>query len=147
MTIPGPKSTPTVQSFHWYARPLDFMRECVEKYGDPFRIELSRFGEHACFSAPMALRDIFTTHADKLDAGLGNEPLRALLGDHSLLTLDGRDHRRHRRLLKPAFHGPQLSRYADKMLAVACAAVAAWPAGEPVAVYPRLLELSLKIIL
>ena len=97
--VPGPNDPPEKQSFRWFATPYDFLRECQERYGDPFLLRLLDYGEHLCVVDPDHVRQVFTAPHGVLRAGAGNDPLRPLLGDRSLLLLDGEDHLAHRRLL------------------------------------------------
>jgi cytochrome P450 len=112
-----------------------------------FALDLTTYGRHVCFHHPDAIKDIFVTHARSLEAGAGNEPLRALLGDQSLLTLDGPRHRTHRKLLMPAFHGPRMRLYGATMQAEVEKMCATWPRNQPTTIYPSLLEMSLAVIL
>jgi cytochrome P450 len=46
-------------------------------------------------------------------AGEGNAILGPIMGEHSVLLVDEEQHRRVRKLLMPAFHGPALHGYQD----------------------------------
>ena len=144
--VEGPRMPPNEQSFRWYARPIELLLECRARFGDPFALDLARFGRHVCFSHPDALKEIFTTHADSLEAGAGNAPLAGLLGKGSLLLLDGKPHRRHRRLLMPAFHGPRIAAYGRTIRDIADQRFRTWGVG-PRALHGELLSISLEIIL
>ena len=50
-------------------------------------------------------------------------------GKFSLLTLDGDDHMRQRKLLLPPFHGEAVQRYRDLIAEIAAREVERWPVG------------------
>jgi cytochrome P450 len=73
--------------------------------------------------------------------------LRPLLGSRSVLTLDGPEHLRQRRLMLPPFHGERMRRYGDRMREIAARHVARWPVGEPFAVHRSMQAITLEVIL
>jgi cytochrome P450 len=69
------------------------------------------------------------------------------MGPHSLLLLDGGEHKRARRLLVPAFTASALRGYEDVVSRLAHEEVAGWPWGRPFPVHPRMTALTLEVIL
>ena len=100
---PGPKLPAILQLLHWIRRPIPFMEECARRYGDCFTIRLLVAPTTVFFSDPDAVKEIFTGNTEQLRAGEANVVLKPLLGQHSLLLLDGARHLRERRLLMPPF--------------------------------------------
>jgi cytochrome P450 len=98
-------------------------------------------------SDPGAVKTVFTADPDHLLAGRNNVILRPILGDHSVLLLDGREHLRHRRLMLPPFHGERMQAYAETMREVAEREVAKWPQEELFAVQPSMQAITLEVIL
>ena len=82
-----------------------------------------------------------------LHAGEGNAILRPLLGERSVLLLDGPDHMRERKTLLPPFHGERMQAYGETIARVAEAEVASWPVGEPLEIRPRTQALTLDVIM
>jgi cytochrome P450 len=81
-------------------------------------------------------------------AGVGNATLlEPMLGKHSLLTLDGAEHLRERRLLLPAFHGDRMQAFATAMREITEASFASWPVGRPFALHPYMQSITLDVIL
>jgi cytochrome P450 len=100
------------------------------------------------FSDPDAIKTIFTGDEEDLRAGEANYRLEPILGKHSLLILDGREHLRERRLLQPPFHGDRMLAYGVVMRDIAAAAVDRWPTtGRPFAVHPQMQGITLDVIL
>jgi cytochrome P450 len=99
------------------------------------------------FSHPTAIREILTGDADHLLAGAANAPVAPVLGQRSLLVLDGRRHRHARRLVLPPFQGERLQAYAGLIRATADRAIDRWPVGRPFALHAAMQELTLDVIL
>ena len=59
-------------------------------------------------SHPQAIKEIFTASPDKFDSGRGNQLIASLLGEQSLVLLDGAQHQRQRKLLNTPFHGERM---------------------------------------
>ena len=98
-------------------------------------------------SDPEAVKTVFTGDPEQMLAGKNNEILRPLLGDRSVLLLDGAAHLRQRRLMLPPFHGERMKAYGETMRAVAERHVAAWPHGPEFAAAPTMQAITLEIIL
>jgi cytochrome P450 family 135 len=144
---PGPSWPTAVQTVAWMARPKPFLRRTRDRYGDVFTVRL-RSGENFVMVAdPEAIKDVFTGDPEVFRAGEGNRVLLPLLGRHSVLLLDGREHLRQRRLLLPPFHGERMQRYREIMEAATEREVATWVPGEPVAVARRMQEVTLEVIM
>ena len=84
---------------------------------------------------------------DPLRRRRGNDLLRPLLGDRSLILLEPAEHLARRRLENPAFHGQAVRHYEGRIRELAEAEVATWMAGTVVATHPRARALTLGIIL
>src|SRR2546426_3303508 len=124
---PGPTSHPMIQGMRFAYRPIAFFEDCARRYGETFLLRMPVGDPFVLFSNPSAIREIFTAGDDDLRAGEANVVLRPLLGDHSLLALDGPRHTRERRLMLPPFHGERMLGYGETMREIAEAAVARWP--------------------
>ncbi|MEW5849827.1 MAG: cytochrome P450 [Myxococcota bacterium] len=143
---PGP-SLALLQSYNWITRAYPYLDECAAKYGDPFAIEFPGFGRFVLVSNPEAIKEIFLASPEVMRAGQGNEILRPVLGDNSLLLLDGEKHKRQRQLMTPPFHGARMRAYGDDILRVARERLSRWKAGEELSVHPTMQEISLEVIL
>ena len=80
-------------------------------------------------------------------AGEGNQILRPILGDNSVLVLDEKPHISQRRLLLPPFHGERMQGYGEKMAEIAAREIESWPTGTPYKLRPRMQAITLEIIL
>jgi cytochrome P450 len=70
-----------------------------------------------------------------------------MLGRHSVLTLDGREHLRQRRLLLPAFHGERMHAFECVMREITETSLEQWPIGRPFALHPMMQSITLDVIL
>jgi cytochrome P450 len=147
MTLPPSLPLPPpLQTLFWIRRPTDFMELCRRRYGKAFQVRLLPFAL-SLFSDPESIRTIFAAKSDEMHAGEVNRILRVVVGDSSVLLLDGDEHMRHRKLLLPSFHGERMRFYGETMAAITREAIASWREGESFALHPHTQEITLQIIL
>ncbi len=144
---PGPAAPAIVQSIQWVAKPCEFMDRSAERFGDAFTLKMANFGEIVMFSDPAVIRQIFTGDPEVFYAGQGNELLRPLLGDRSMLLLDSAQHLEERRLLMPPFHGQRMRHYGELIKRATEELTRRWPVGRVVPVHEMMAEISLDVIL
>ena len=144
---PGPPLPRAVQTLLWMFRPTQLLEHCRRKYGDTFTLRLSGFPPAVLFSNPNEVREIFTGDPEILLGGAGNQNLKPLLGDHSVLLLDGPRHLRQRKLLLPPFHGERMRSYAGTIRQITRAAIRRWPFERAFALHPEMQDIALETIL
>ena len=144
---PGRPLPASAQTLFFLLRPLEFLDWCHRRYGDCFTINTLLFGREVEVVHPDLVRQVFTGDPNVLRAGEANIILGPLVGDRSVLLLDGAEHVRQRKLLMPPFHGERVSAYAATMHEITEGAVEAWPEGSPFALYPHMQRITLEIIL
>ena len=96
---------------------------------------------------PALVKEVFQGSNEQLHAGEANALLGPVLGERSVLLLDGAEHLRHRRLMLPPFHGQRMQAYADVMRDAADLEIDSWPVGEPFALLPSMQSLTLRVIM
>ena len=79
---------------------------------------------------PALVKQLFQGSNEQLHAGEANALLGPILGERSVLLLDGAEHLRHRRLMLPPFHGRRMQAYADVMRDAADSEIDSWPAAS-----------------
>lgn len=144
---PGPTSPPAVQLLNWIVRPYPFLDDCARRYGETFTLHLSGYDPLVFFSHPAAIQEILRADPSNFEIGATNGILQPLVGDHSLLLLDGDRHQRQRQLLMPPFHGERMRAYGDLMCAITCNVTQQWKLDTPFAVRPFMQDISLRVIL
>jgi cytochrome P450 len=139
---------PLVNMVRWLRSPLPMLDALSARYGTVFSVRLPRRAEPMVFFAePEAVRDLWTGDPEVLRAGQAAEILRAVLGDNSLLLLDGERHLRERRLLLPPFHGDRMRAYGEVMREATVRATAEWPVGRAFPVHPSMQAITLEVIM
>ncbi len=144
---PGPPYPSLIQSIGFWTRPLAFMRQCRERYGKRFTIRLPLSPPFVMLCDPDAAKQVFTAPPDVLHPGSGARVLEPVVGANSVILLDEGAHMEQRKLMLPAFHGERMERLAGLMEEVTAEELGALPRSEPIALHPRMQDLTLKIIL
>lgn len=144
---PGPSWPAPVQIALWLYRPYQLLRHCRRHYGPTFSLELARNYRIVVVTEPDPIREVFTGPPEVMFAGHANEPLRPVVGENSLLLLDGERHLRERRLLLPPFHGERMHRYGEVMRELTAREMARWPLGRPFPIHPPMQSITLDVIL
>ena len=96
---------------------------------------------------PDLVKQVFQGPGEQLRAGEANALLGPILGERSVLLLDGSEHLRHRRLMLPAFHGQLMLAHTQTMRACTDVEIDSWPIDEPFALLPSMQSLTLRVIL
>jgi cytochrome P450 family 135 len=148
MTLPPEaRGTPLGQVLRWAFRPLAFMQECRERYGDSFSVRFPGFERPmVLISDPAAIKALYTERAHGLPAGR-NIVLEPVLGSRSLLLQEGAEHLARRRLMLPPFHGERMRSYEETMREVVNAEVDSWPLNREFPIHSRMQAVTLEIIL
>src|SRR6516164_7222178 len=113
---PGPSAPPAVQLVRWIRAPFRTLDDYSARFGDAFTLRMPFMPwPIVVVSNPAAVKDVFALGPDAGHAGKANMVLRPLLGEHSLLVLDGAEHLRQRKMILPAFHGERMHAYGQTM--------------------------------
>ena len=144
---PGPDDPSPLQLLRWIRAPIPLMQQCAKRYGDAFTMRFPRMAPIALFSNPSAIKDIFTTDPDDAHAGEANVVLRSILGENSLLLLDGKRHLRERKLMMPPFHGERMREYGEAMREATVRRIQSWPSGKPFPIHAEAQAITLEVIL
>ncbi|NOT28189.1 MAG: cytochrome P450, partial [Acidobacteria bacterium] len=143
----GPTMSAARQTLRWHLRPTDVLSEAAATYGTPFTLRILGRPPAVVLSDPEHVKAVFKGSPDLFVTGAANEGFRTHIGPDSLLTLDGPDHHRHRRLLNPPFHHSRMGAYAHGTWAGTVARIAEWSAGDEVRILPAMYELAFDLIL
>jgi cytochrome P450 family 135 len=143
---PGPRAPAVINTALITQRPFESLMGWHRRYGDMFTVRLLVFGTGVYVCDPSAIRDLFTGDQSDLHAGEANAPLAAVLGEKSVLVLDGHEHLRQRRLLLPPFQGSAVHGFRTIIREVAEAEVSRWRAGERFAMRERMRALTFEVI-
>ena len=134
------------QTFLWIRHPTLVMKTCKQRYGSTFTLRLPGLSV-TLFSDPPDIRTIFAAKPDDMHAGKVNVILRALVGESSVLLLDGAEHMQRRKLLLPSFHGDRMRFYGETIADATRDVAAHFSRTDAFALHPHTQEITLQVIL
>ena len=141
---PGPRGR-VLTTLRLARDPIAHLPAWQARYGDPFTLGLVT-GPVVVSGDPALHRALFTADPDRFGVYSAGS-LRPILGEHSLLVLEGVRHRRERRLLAPPFHGARMRAYGEAIAAIAREALAVERAGRSFRALDLGQRISLEVIL
>ena len=144
---PRPRMPRPLQTAIWSRQAQWLLAQSRRRFGPMFTLEIAYEGKWVVVADPDLIKQVFTGDPKVFHAGEGNDILRPLLGEHSLLTLDEAAHMSQRKLLLPPFHGRRMEGYEATMREIAVREIESWPTGVPYRLRPRMQALTLEIII
>jgi cytochrome P450 family 110 len=110
--IPRLKQSSLQQRIQWIAQPDKYMDSAVKQAPNLFLADITGGDGYVFVNHPEAMRQIVTSDRSKYFASSkDNRLLQPLVGDNSLLMIEGDRHRQRRKLLLPPFHGERMQAY------------------------------------
>ncbi len=147
-TLKTPKTPPKWQLLEWIFDPTGYLERNQSQLGETFNGRLGvNFDGFVFFSHPDHIRTILSAPARCFDAGRANGILGPLVGDNSLLLLDGAAHKQQRQLLMPPFHGDRMVTYGEIITEVTRRAIDRQPQGQAFRVRSLTEEITMRVIL
>jgi len=144
---PGPRMPRALQTAIWSREAQWFLEQGRARFGPMFSIKIAYEGDWVVLADPELVKQVFTGDPKVFHAGEGNQILRPILGDNSVLVLDEKPHMSQRKLLLPPFHGERMQAYGEKMTEIAAREIDSWPTGVPYKLRPRMQAITLEIII
>ena len=148
-TISAPKTPKILQLTNWILDPVDYLEKTAQKYPDLFKAEVIVSADNVFFiSNPKILQQILTNDRKQFVASAeGNKILGTLLGDYSVIMLDGDRHKQRRQLLMPSFHAQQINNYANTITRITKEVMDQAPVNEVVEARSLTQAITLKVIM
>ena len=131
------------RSARWLKNPYAVLDGLRERHGPTFWLDLALAGRALVTGDPAMIREM-TGHPD-LDAGRGIAALKEIMGDRSLITLDGPEHAARRRIVAPLF-GREIERLDGMTVEATADALREIPPGRPFSLYDVARRISLLAI-
>jgi cytochrome P450 len=144
---PGPRMGRVPQTAIWSRKAQWLLEQSRARFGRMFTLKIAYEGDWVVISDPDLVKQVFTGDPRIFHAGEGNQILRPVLGDNSVLVLDEKKHIAQRKLLLPPFHGERMQAYGEKMAEIAAREIKSWPTGVPYKLRPRMQAITLEIVL
>jgi cytochrome P450 len=135
-----------LQAIGWTQRPLPWLERCHRRYGDIFTLRIRHYGDWVLLADPDDVKKVFTA-GSAVGVDTANPLLGPLLGPRSVMLLEEPEHMTRRKLMLPSFHGKAVQADAEMMAQVARQEIARWPAGEPFALWPRMQDITLDVVM
>lgn len=140
---PGPKpSYPGSSYFRFRKNPLAFLEYLAREFGD---ISHWKIGwQHVFFvNHPNFIRDVLVADSHKFRTGL--ETAKDMVGE-GVLTSDGELHRRHRRIMQPAFSHDRIATFAETITKQTEHMSSRWGNGGTLNLADEMMQLTLVVI-
>ncbi len=128
----------------WFYRPGEVLRAAQARHGNTFYTRLPSLGRALVTGEPAIVRATVTN--PDLVGGRGTRFLRPLLGEDSLIILEGEAHRARRKLLAPHFRNEAVRRFDAMTLQRAGAVLARLRPGEVVSAAQLARDITLPVI-
>lgn len=126
------------------------MEKARKEYGDIFTSKVaSMISTDLVFvSDPESMQYILTNDRQIFSApGESNRILSTLMGDYSVILLDGEEHKKRRQLLTPPFHGESIRSYGDLITTITERNLTSIPTDKPFAVRSVMQLITLEVIM
>ena len=149
-STPNPLSAPRLlQQLKWVADPIGYMESAAQQYPDIFSAGIIGFGNDFVFvNTPKGIQEILTNDRKTYAApGSLNRILAPLLGDYSVILIEGDRHKRRRQMLMPSFHGDRIRTYSQLICDLTEKTLGAIPAGATFSARTAMQDISLQVIL
>jgi cytochrome P450 family 135 len=144
---PGPRIPRLIQTAGFIVGGTRFLEACRRRYGDVVTLGTLFDSGFVMVFDPALVKEVFQGSNDQLHAGEANALLGPVLGERSVLLLDGAEHLRHRRLMLPTFHGERMRVWTAAMAEAADLEIDAWPVGEPFSMLRTMQAATLHVII
>jgi cytochrome P450 len=136
-----------LQMLRFSRRQIEFVFRARRELGEVFETRAGISGGIVVSCHPDHARSLFTAKPELVPSLTAESPLRPIVGPASVLTANGENHLRQRKLLLPAFHGDAIERYTQMIREVTEREIETWPLGKPFPLAPRMQAITLEVIM
>lgn len=142
---PGPKGLPVLGNYLAFCRdPLSFFSHLAADYGDVSHFRIGR-ESHYFLNHPDLIRDVLVRESKQFEKAGILVAAQKITGT-GILTSEGNEHRRQRRMLQPAFTSSAVQAYARVMPETVDRWSARWSEGESVSMTTETSRVALAIV-
>ncbi len=150
MPLPNSLKTPSfMQKFQWIADPVGYMEKAAQQYPDFFSSGAAGSkGTLVFVQHPQAIQEILTNDRKKFAAlSEENKILLPIIGDYSVIMLEGDRHKQRRQLLMPPFHGERMRAYGQLICNLTEKVISQLPQNQAFLARSEMQDISLQVIL
>ena len=149
-TVPRSNTPTLLQLLQWVFNPLGYMETNFQRFGDFFQAEISPVNPEpfVLINHPEAIQYLLThDNSDEITSpGDVNILAKPLLGENSLILLNGKKHRQRRQLILPPFHGERMKAYGNLSRVIAREVMNSW-GGKTFSVRDAMQQITMGVIL
>jgi cytochrome P450 len=142
-SVPPVPGLPLVGNLLQFRRDRLALQDTAARVGPIARVMLAHIPIYIVTDADLA-HEVLVERADSFKKSAGLQFLKPMLGE-GLLTAEGETHKRHRKLLAPAFAPKRLEKYGEIMVAETDAQLARWRHGLRIDLAHEMMEMTLAI--
>lgn len=143
---PRPKTSRWLRMYKLILQPLEYLEDYGKLYGDFFAVG-SEKTPFVYVNEPKAVQAIFSADEKTLETTQTGGFLSELLGDNSLLLLQGERHKQEKKVLAPPFAREKIRRYNQLICDITKQVTANWQCKQHFLVRPVMQEITLMVIL
>ena len=99
----GPKTHPFIQTITSIFAPFKSLEVNYQKYGDIYSGKAMEFASFVVLSNPQAIQQVLTADPNLFEVGKVNWIVKPLLGENSLVLLDGKEHKKKAQVVNATF--------------------------------------------
>lgn len=142
---PGPKGLPVLGNLVDLSRDtLGFLEKATQDYGDIVSLQLGRFPTLLVSESDMVEDVLLKKNKDYMKNRVFWRQLRALMGK-GILTAEGSEWQRQRKVAAPAFAPPPMRHYSEHMIALSDAEVSEWESGQTLDINRAAMDVTLRV--
>ncbi|MEM9452479.1 MAG: cytochrome P450 [Cyanobacteria bacterium P01_E01_bin.6] len=147
-SLAKPQTPAFIQRLQWILDPVDYLEGTHTAFPDIFVGTGIGFGDRIIITShPEAIQHLLTNDRKQFSApGDLNLILEPLIGDSSLVTIDGDRHKKRRQLIMPSFHGERLGTYGATICTITQQAMSTVSVGTPFTARSITQKISLHVI-
>jgi cytochrome P450 len=142
-SIPPVPGLPLIGNMLAFRKDRLALQDQAARTGPIARIQLAHIPVYIVTDADIA-HEVLVEQAGSFKKSAGLQFLKPLLGE-GLLTAEGTPHKRHRKLLSPAFAPKRLAGYGEMMVHETNRQIDRWRAGDRVDVSEEMMQMTLAI--
>ena len=142
-SVPAVPGLPVLGNFLAFRQDRLALQDAAMRIGPLARLQLLHVPVYVVSCADLA-HQVLVDDAAAYKKSVGLQFLAPILGD-GLLSAEGETHKRHRKLLAPAFAPRRLAAYGEVMVAETRAQLARWTPGREIDLSSEMMELTLAI--
>ncbi|MFT3698537.1 MAG: cytochrome P450 [Kofleriaceae bacterium] len=142
-TIPTVPGLPLIGNLLQFSTDRLALQESAARVGPIARVQLAHIPVYIVTDADLA-HEVFVDQPEKFTKSAGLEFLKPLLGE-GLLTAEGEPHRKHRKLLAPAFAPKRLAAYGTVMVEETRKQASRWRSRAEIDLSAEMMEMTLAI--